>query len=104
MAERLYSNAVSLTNGSAASPSTDFERVCWCDVFDWPSGIDTLDDVCQYFVESFTGFLEEKGMSIKADYCPLQQDGRRNPVLPGAESWTKPNEIARPMSWQEHTS
>ena len=46
-------------------PRNEFHHVCWYEIFNWLSSIETVDQVCQYFIRDFANFLETKGMSMK---------------------------------------
>lgn len=43
----------------------DYHHIYWYEIYNWLHKIDTQDDICQYFVHSLMGFLEEKRMSMK---------------------------------------
>jgi len=61
---------VLLTRSRSSSIQTtlepdDYHHLCWYEIYNWLSGIDTGDDVCQYLIAGFMNFLEEKRMSVK---------------------------------------
>jgi hypothetical protein len=43
----------------------EYHHICWYDIYNWLSNVDTKDAICQYFIRSFMSFLEDKSMSLK---------------------------------------
>ena len=41
-----------------------YHHTCWYEIYNWLDGTDTGEPVCEYLIQQFQGFLEEKGMSL----------------------------------------
>ena len=74
----LDTRLVLLTRSRSSSIQTtlepdDYHHVCWYELYNWCSNIETEDDVCQYLIHSFMSFLEEKRMSMKKVSCEYME-------------------------------
>jgi hypothetical protein len=45
-------------------PKSEYHHVCWYEVYNWLSSVETQDQVCLYLIHSFMSFLEEKQMNM----------------------------------------